>query len=361
MAIGSKVAEERKKKGITQEALARDLGVSPPFISQIESGQKNPSYALLMKMATYFDLSVDDLFGTEAKGSREPSAKFIENVFNIIDKDKRSKLIDYIFLICGVKQFKNIPFLNRPSEYAEYIVRNYGDNTLPIDPAKILEQLGVRTTMSKEIMSDEVVLYKSNICPILVFDQERYDVQRVTFTLAMMLGHLVIPWHMRPLFSRPKDKTSLSEDDRLGIEAREFAGELLMPSHLLREDFKRLDVSLETLEKLAYDKYNVSLTAMGHKFIEMSSKNYAIITSSERAITRAYTFGLPHNLVGDIKPGSIVDTFYSNPPTEKEIRSGDADVRSWVIDPPKNLTIYEESLLDPKRGVAVTLLKFTLV
>jgi len=100
---------------------------------------------------------------------------------------------------------------------------------------------------------------------------------------------------------------------------------------------------------------------MGHKFIEMSSKNYAIITSSERAITRAYTFGLPHNLVGDIKPGSIVDTFYSNPPTEKEIRSGDADVRSWVIDPPKNLTIYEESLLDPKRGVAVTLLKFTLV
>lgn len=45
---------------------------------------------------------------------------------------------------------------------------------------------------------------------------------------------------------------------------------------------------------------------------------------------------------------------------EKEYRKGFVDAAAWVKDPPAKLKVYEETLLDPKFGVAVTLLKFSI-
>lgn len=45
--IGERLREERVKAGISQRELARRLGVSPSLISQLESGQSNPSVGTL--------------------------------------------------------------------------------------------------------------------------------------------------------------------------------------------------------------------------------------------------------------------------------------------------------------------------
>lgn len=64
--IGERLREERVRAGLSQRELARRLGVSPSLISQLESGQSNPSVATLYALVNELDLSLDKLVrGTE--------------------------------------------------------------------------------------------------------------------------------------------------------------------------------------------------------------------------------------------------------------------------------------------------------
>lgn len=52
----------RAEKNITQEELAKAVGVSRTTILEIERGTFNPSLKLSFKIAKYFDKKVDDIF-----------------------------------------------------------------------------------------------------------------------------------------------------------------------------------------------------------------------------------------------------------------------------------------------------------
>ena len=73
--IGSKIASKRREKGITQEELASFLGVSKPAVSKWESGQSYPDITLLPVIATYFNMTVDELLGYEPQMSKEDVRK----------------------------------------------------------------------------------------------------------------------------------------------------------------------------------------------------------------------------------------------------------------------------------------------
>lgn len=53
---------ERAKKEITQEILAQAVGVSRQTIISIESGKYIPSTILALKLARYFNTSVETIF-----------------------------------------------------------------------------------------------------------------------------------------------------------------------------------------------------------------------------------------------------------------------------------------------------------
>ena len=59
------VRVERAKKQITQAELADALDVSRLTIHSIETGKFNPSVQLALKMAQYFQVTVEDLFSLE--------------------------------------------------------------------------------------------------------------------------------------------------------------------------------------------------------------------------------------------------------------------------------------------------------
>lgn len=59
--VGDRLREERVKAGLSQRELARRLGVSPSLISQLESGQSNPSVGTLYSLVNELDLSLDRL------------------------------------------------------------------------------------------------------------------------------------------------------------------------------------------------------------------------------------------------------------------------------------------------------------
>ena len=53
---------ERAKKNITQADLAEAIDVSRLTIHSIETGKFNPSILIALKIARFFDTSVDELF-----------------------------------------------------------------------------------------------------------------------------------------------------------------------------------------------------------------------------------------------------------------------------------------------------------
>lgn len=60
----SMIREKRVEKGISQGKLAELVQVSQPFIAEIESGRKNPSLDVLMRICGVLEIS---LFGEDSK------------------------------------------------------------------------------------------------------------------------------------------------------------------------------------------------------------------------------------------------------------------------------------------------------
>jgi transcriptional regulator with XRE-family HTH domain len=71
--IGTRIAEARKRKGLTQDQLAEAMGVSPQAVSKWENDISCPDITLLPQLADYFGISVDDLL----RGASVPEAQIV--------------------------------------------------------------------------------------------------------------------------------------------------------------------------------------------------------------------------------------------------------------------------------------------
>lgn len=58
----TRIPELRRRNGITQEKLARSVGVSRQTIISIENGRYTASLVLAWKIARYFGLSIEEVF-----------------------------------------------------------------------------------------------------------------------------------------------------------------------------------------------------------------------------------------------------------------------------------------------------------
>ena len=60
------IRQKRQEKGISQNQLAKLVGISQPYMNQIETGVRNPTLPTLMKICEILDIS---LFGKEDEGT----------------------------------------------------------------------------------------------------------------------------------------------------------------------------------------------------------------------------------------------------------------------------------------------------
>ena len=79
--LGKRIAENRKRLGLTQDALAEKLGVTAQAVSKWENDQSCPDITMLPKLAQVFGITTDALLGLEqtvlpavAAGTAESSA-----------------------------------------------------------------------------------------------------------------------------------------------------------------------------------------------------------------------------------------------------------------------------------------------
>lgn len=62
-----KIKELREQNRIQQEELAEYLSISQSTLSRIEKGLRMPSLQIAIRLADYFDVSLDELVGRERK------------------------------------------------------------------------------------------------------------------------------------------------------------------------------------------------------------------------------------------------------------------------------------------------------
>lgn len=72
--LGEKIAEQRKKLGLSQEELAEKLNISQKSISKYELGNRKPQYKVLVRMAEYFGVTTDYLLGVTDSTENEPES-----------------------------------------------------------------------------------------------------------------------------------------------------------------------------------------------------------------------------------------------------------------------------------------------
>lgn len=63
--FGKRLQELRKECGLSQKDFAKAIGYSQAQISQWETGVNEPTSSALIKIAEYFNVSVDYLLGRE--------------------------------------------------------------------------------------------------------------------------------------------------------------------------------------------------------------------------------------------------------------------------------------------------------
>ncbi len=60
--VAERLKAGRLRRGLSVRALAREVGVSPSLVSQIENGKANPSVGTLYAIVSALDVSLDELF-----------------------------------------------------------------------------------------------------------------------------------------------------------------------------------------------------------------------------------------------------------------------------------------------------------
>lgn len=146
MNIGNNIVVLRKKKGITQEELANELGVSAQAVSKWENNSSCPDVSLLTKIADYFGVSVDALL----RAQEEDIVDLAEEKEDNVKPDDKKNIVIKIMQQNGKENVIKVPF--------KFV--------------KLGLNIGTMFGLDKDISSKIVTLAESNVTDIVNIDTE---------------------------------------------------------------------------------------------------------------------------------------------------------------------------------------------
>ena len=101
-ALGARVAQLRKDQGLSQQALADQLGIPQQTFAHYEVGRARMPVSLLPEFARIFGVAVDEILGMRnGAGKRGPAPKF-QNQLERIAQLPRAKQRLVIDMLDGV-------------------------------------------------------------------------------------------------------------------------------------------------------------------------------------------------------------------------------------------------------------------
>lgn len=133
--ICSNISKYRKENGVTQAELAEYLGVSPQAVSKWEQEASIPDIYLIPKIAFFFSISIDTLFGT----SDLETTELLVSKYSIIRNDKNykeakdsidallemnSENLNALALLCRLEYQRSHEFLIKSKEACEKLLKH---------------------------------------------------------------------------------------------------------------------------------------------------------------------------------------------------------------------------------------------
>lgn len=105
--IGKFIAENRKKKNMTQEQLAEKLGVTSKTISRWENGNYMPDISILKPLSEELGITLNDLLSGEKVEKEKYQEKLEENIINTIDYSnkkvtEKNNSIGLLLIVFGI-------------------------------------------------------------------------------------------------------------------------------------------------------------------------------------------------------------------------------------------------------------------
>lgn len=94
--FGTRLHTLRKERKLRQEDMAKQLGIARTTYAMYEQGNREPDYNTLIKLATFFEVSIDYLLGTtemrQVKDMQDPELhQWFEDIKNATPQ-KREEL-----------------------------------------------------------------------------------------------------------------------------------------------------------------------------------------------------------------------------------------------------------------------------
>jgi transcriptional regulator with XRE-family HTH domain len=102
MTMGDRLRELRLRKNISQEEVAKQIGITRSAYSHYEINNRQPVYETLKKLAVLFNVSLDYIIGGEsAKPDTPVTPEAIEiiRILNGMDQERRKQSIDRMMAV----------------------------------------------------------------------------------------------------------------------------------------------------------------------------------------------------------------------------------------------------------------------
>ena len=253
----------RQRLGLTQKDATKRLGIAQPLLSRFENSVSEPDDGFLMKAGRVYDLPrsffeiLEPIYGppVSVHSMLRGKADVIAREVNLITAELNIRVMHLRRLLEGVDfvPTSDIPSIDveqygLPEKIAATARAHWG---VPSGPIKNLVQVAERagvivgTSIFGGASVSGATFRVSGIPPIVLLN-ELHPADRMRYTLAHELGHLVM--HR---FPTPEMET----------EANEFASALLIPANEIRAAFRGRKIRLEVLAALK-PEWKVSMQAL---------------------------------------------------------------------------------------------------
>ena len=94
-----RLKEIREARGISQRQAAIALNLSPTVYNRYENGLREPSNVVMLAMADYFGVSVDDLLGRDTKKAPADAGDELRGRISRLTPQNRDALSAYVDLL----------------------------------------------------------------------------------------------------------------------------------------------------------------------------------------------------------------------------------------------------------------------